>query len=61
MISCHTNGATGYERQVEQLDLEVNKNFTFSKSLTVISQCRRVREITIHVRNYDDAVKGTYI
>jgi hypothetical protein len=61
IVSCHPNDAIGYDRQVEQLDLTIGKNFTLSKSLAVISQCRRVRKIFIHVDNYGDTIKGTCI
>jgi hypothetical protein len=61
MVSCHANSEIGYDRQVKQLDVTIDKYFTFSKSLSGISQCRRVRQITIEIRSNDNTVKGMCI
>jgi hypothetical protein len=59
--SCQTNSEIGYDRHVEHLYLKIDKNLTFRKSLTLLSQCRRVRELLINVKDDGDAVKGTCI
>ncbi|CAF1140141.1 unnamed protein product [Rotaria sp. Silwood1] len=56
IMSCQTNTMTGYDSSVEQLDVTIDKSFTLTKSLGMISQCRQVREMTFYVRNTDDAV-----
>jgi len=61
MTSCYANNVTDYDRSVEHLYLKIDRNFTLTKSLSMISQYRRVREITIYVQNNGDAVKGTCI
>ena len=61
MIICHTNSELGYDRQVKQLDVTIDKNFTFGKSLGAISQCRCVREITIKIESNDNTAKGMSI
>lgn len=49
---------TGYDRHVEQLLFTINQNFTYSQSLTVLSECRRVRELHMSVIDNGDIVKG---
>jgi hypothetical protein len=63
MVANHPNSGIGidYDKQVEQLDVTINKSLTFRKSLAVISQCRRVRQITIYVEINDEVVKGMCI
>lgn len=59
MTFCQTNSMLGYDEQVEELQLFIGKNFTLSKSLAIISQCRRVK--VINVNSDDVTVKGAYI
>jgi hypothetical protein len=61
IMSCQTNSAAGYDRQVKHLYVKIDKNLTLTKSLAVISQCHRMRELIIFVRNNGDVVKGTCI
>jgi hypothetical protein len=61
MVTSQVNCEIGYDRQVEQLDLSIQENSTFSKFLAMISQCRRVKELNIYVINNDAAVKGRCI
>jgi hypothetical protein len=58
MISDQTINANGYDKHVEEVSLFINTNFPLAKSLIVLSQCRRVREVTISVTNTNDLSKG---
>ncbi len=61
MVTCHANSELGYDRQVKQLDVTIDNSFTFGKSLSGISQCRRVRQINIQIRSNGNTVKGMCI
>ncbi|CAF1497717.1 unnamed protein product [Rotaria sordida] len=56
-MSSDANPITHYYRQVEQLDLMNDKNSTLIKCLSIILQCRRMRELNMTVRNSKDISK----
>ncbi|CAF3124977.1 unnamed protein product [Rotaria socialis] len=58
IMSCRTNMISGYDSSVKQLEVKIDKNFTLKKALGIISQCRRVKEITIYVTNSIDTIKA---
>jgi hypothetical protein len=60
-ISDQTVTTNGYDRHTENVCLFVNNNFSLTKALTVLSQCRRVREVTINVTDDSDMNKGTCV
>ncbi|CAF4370673.1 unnamed protein product [Rotaria sp. Silwood2] len=57
MMSCLTNTVAVYNRNVEQVDIWVDKKFALTRSLSAISQCRRARLITIYVAGEDTTMK----
>ena len=59
VMSSQAINANGYDRRVEQISFSINKIFTWEKALTILSNCCRVREITINVEQENDIVKGT--
>ncbi|CAF3854737.1 unnamed protein product [Rotaria sp. Silwood1] len=61
MVSSSTNNVAAYDRNVKEVDIWVNSNFAFTRSLSTISQCCRARVITIYVTKEDDTMEGTYI
>jgi hypothetical protein len=58
MISDQTINANGYDKHTEQVSLFINTNFPLAKSLIVLSQCRRVRKVTISLTNNSDISEG---
>jgi hypothetical protein len=61
MMSWQAINTYGYDKHVEELFLFVNKNFSLTKSLILLSQCRRVREITINVTDNSEIITGMCI
>lgn len=57
-ISLATVSQTGYAQYVQKVCLYVNKNFPLNKSLMVLSQCSRARELVINIIDDIDALKG---
>jgi hypothetical protein len=53
-----SNQANGYDKRIEILEVFVSRNFTLSKSLAIISQCHRVKEIKFWMDNGGDPVQG---
>lgn len=58
IISNQTDRSAGYDDSVKEIELLLDQNFSLSKSIEILSQCQRVREITIYERNTDDTVKS---
>jgi len=61
MMSCRTNSANSYDKYVEQVYLKIDKHFTLSNSLAALSQCHRVKKLTINVTHNEDVSKGMCI
>ncbi|CAF2821175.1 unnamed protein product [Rotaria sp. Silwood2] len=57
-IFSQANSAAGCDRQPEVVEIVINRNFTLSRYLTIMSQYRRIREIIIWMSNRGDAVEG---
>jgi hypothetical protein len=58
MMSWQTINKNGYDKHIEEVYLFINKSFSLAKSLIVLSQCRRVREVYINVTNNGNTSKG---
>ena len=57
-VSLTTVSRNGYEQHVERVCLYVNKNFSLNKSLIILSQCSRARELVINTMDDIDTLKG---
>jgi hypothetical protein len=55
------NHENGYDKQVKELEVIIDKNLTLAKSLSIIAQCRRMKELVIFVSSDDNATDGMYI
>jgi hypothetical protein len=58
MMSWQTINKNGYDKHVERLCLFIDEKFPLARSLTVLSQCRRVRGVYINVTNNSEISKG---
>lgn len=50
---------SGYEKCVKRIWLFINENFSSNKSLLLLSQCHRAREVMINIMDDLGALKGT--
>ncbi|CAF1222789.1 unnamed protein product [Rotaria sp. Silwood1] len=56
-ISCGTNYLNGYYSSVQRLMLQIDRNFTFTKALEIISQCHQVKKVIITITDIGEVSK----
>ena len=59
IIGDEKHSMNGYDRSVEQVDLRLEKNAACGKSLAILSQCRRVRELIIGLQDKSEEKQTT--
>jgi hypothetical protein len=60
MMSSRESRVAGYDRQMDKLVVNIDRNFTWARSLAVVAQCRRMRDLTVLMNESDSTVQGEY-
>jgi hypothetical protein len=60
MMSSRTSRVAGYDRQIDDLVVNIDRDFTLARSLGVIAQCRRMKELVVFMNESGGTAEGMY-